>query len=171
MSRGIFLARFLGDVKAKNPLLSVRICHFFSRNRTLPVKPFRLPNFKNDDDYVTYACEQFVDVGGGLGRSLKEQQSCLIGICLCLLSTINRISKDMYVFSIDPTLSALIKQSFYTLCDNSRAWSSILPTSVSTTRLALKSLLFPASAITMFGSAWRWSSLTHDFALSSEDYQ
>lgn len=32
-----------------------------------------------------------------------------------------------------------------------------------------RSSLLPASAITMFSLAWRWSSLTHALALSSED--
>jgi hypothetical protein len=33
-----------------------------------------------------------------------------------------------------------------------------------------KSSLFPARAITMFSFAWRWSSFTQAFALSSDDY-
>jgi hypothetical protein len=33
-----------------------------------------------------------------------------------------------------------------------------------------KSSLLPASAMMMFSLAWRWSSLTHAFALSSEAY-
>jgi hypothetical protein len=34
-----------------------------------------------------------------------------------------------------------------------------------------KSSLFPASAMTMFSFAWRWSSLTQAFALSSDAYE
>lgn len=33
-----------------------------------------------------------------------------------------------------------------------------------------RSNLFPARAMMMFSLAWRWSSLTHAFALSSDDY-
>jgi hypothetical protein len=35
---------------------------------------------------------------------------------------------------------------------------------------ATRSALFPARAMTMFSLAWRWSSFTHAFALSSEAY-
>lgn len=33
-----------------------------------------------------------------------------------------------------------------------------------------RSSLFPAKAMMMFSLAWRWSSLTHAFALSRDDY-
>lgn len=54
----------------------------------------------------------------------------------------------------------------------SRAYSSA--SAVWITRLSgfsvTRSSLFPASAITMFSFAWRCSSLTHDLALSRDDY-
>lgn len=43
-------------------------------------------------------------------------------------------------------------------------------TFVSTALLASRSLLLPAKAITILGSAWRCNSFTQAFALSKEDY-
>lgn len=41
-------------------------------------------------------------------------------------------------------------------------------TAVGTVRLLARSLLLPASAMTMLGLPWRCSSLTHDLALSKD---
>lgn len=100
---------------------------------------------------LTYRREQCGNIVSCLCRCLKEKQAGFIGILLSsLFHDEGHMCESLFCFIRD-----------HLSVGNSH-------TSVSTALRESKSLLLPASAITIFGSAWRCNSFTHAFAFSSE---